>query len=314
MSCEACRDGIALFVLCRVIVLSIVKRMIKKAVQDTGSFFKGSLFAIRTLCEGKRTKFKDKTDKDILLCGNGPSLSRIDLEKAKKRGIEIACVSFFPSKNKDFFRVKPGYLFLIDPLFFDYRKVYAKDDPAYIEMERLYEALQKVDWEMKLVVRQGNHVNIDNVHIKVEYLSQYSYFGQGAEHYLDYLYKRDLVILGAQNVCVSALFYFINITSGTIYLSGLDMSEFTCLAVDEDNDVYVETVHSYGVKKVSLNKQFQYKKGELYKKLAVYQRTFEQFYYLSGFAERMNRKVINLAPDSYLDVFEKKVIKELEAD
>ena len=291
---------------------NFIKKMIKKTFKSMYAVLKGSYLSLRTLCAGNRDTFRSKSGKDVLFCGNGPSLSRIDLKKARKNGMDIACVNFFPSKNKDFFKVKPDYLFLLDPAFFNYSEMHCQTDQESLQIKELYDVLKKVDWNLEVVVRQGAKLPIKNDCLKVTAISKYSYSGEGATPFLDFLYRHDLLIPGAQNVSIAAVFFLLNRTAGTIYLSGVDMSEFKCLVVDENNEVFVETVHNYGTSRIPT--QGLIKKGELYRLLGLYQLMFEQFYYLSRYARRLKRTVINLAPESCLDVFDKKILKELETD
>ena len=266
----------------------------------------------RTLCAGRRDKFTEKSEKDVLFCGNGPSLSHIDLKKARDKGMEIACVNFFPANNGDFFEVRPQYLFLMDADFFKYRENEPEPDDGYLQFRKLYDNLKKVDWPLEIIVRQGDRLPIENSFIRVTPLSRYSFYSDRATRFLDFLYRHDLVILGAQNVAIGGLFFLLNRTKGTIYMSGVDMTEYKNLVVDEDNNVFMVTKHNYGTLKRPTNHVIQ--KGEFYKLLGYYQRMFEQFYYIGQYAGRADRKIFNLALESDVDVFEKVTVKDLQAD
>lgn len=289
-----------------------IKTFLGKLRQDSSLFMKGTLLSFRTLCAGSRDTFRNKSDKDVLFCGNGPSLSHVDLKKARDKGMEIACVNFFPANNKDFFEVRPQYLFLMDQDFFKYCDNYPEGSSRSLQFGKLYDHLKKVDWNLEIIVPQGSRLPIQNEYIKVTPISKYTCYGDGATRFLDMLYRHDLVLLGAQNVAIAAVFFLLNRTTGTIYLTGVDMTEYKNLIVDENNDAFMVNIHSYGTIKRSTDHVI--KKGEFYKLLGYYQRMFEQFYYLSKYAKRLNRTIINLTLESHIDVFDKKIIRELEAD
>ena len=276
-------------------------RIIRNLIKNIAFYIKGVLYAILTLLNGERTNFDEKIHGDILLCGNGPSLSAIDLKSVKKDGIEIACVNYFPIKNHEFFTIKPKYLFLIDPWFFN-----GELGTNSSENKQLYEALNNVDWEMKVISLQGYDLPIQNEKITNEHISKYSLTGDS--DFLDFLYRHDLVKTGALNVAVAALYYFISTVKGSIYLIGVDMSEFKQLKVDSNNNVYIDTIHNYGKRIESADSLIN--KGEFYILLGFYQGMFEQFYYLSKYALRRQVNVKNLAGESYLDMFEKTTIEK----
>ena len=292
--------------------MSGIKRILNNMRQASSLFWKGTFLSVRTLCAGDRDKFRNKSDKDVLFCGNGPSLSHVDLKKARNRGMEIACVNFFPANNKVFFEVRPQYLFLMDQDFFKYTDNHPGSNEGSLRFGKLYDNLKKVDWNLEIIVPQGSRLPIHNECIKVTPISKYTCYGDGATRFLDMLYRHDLVLLGAQNVAIAAVFFLLHRTTGTIYLTGVDMTEYKNLIVDENNDAFMVNIHNYGTIKRSTDHVI--KKGEFYKLLGYYQRMFEQFYYLSRYAKRLNRTIINLTLESHIDVFDKKIIRELEAD
>ena len=114
-----------------------------KAVTDGVEILLKSIYkTVRTLSRGERIKFSETPGQEVIILGNGPSLNEIDLQEVARHGMEIACVNYFPTKNEEFWRVKPKYLVLFDPGF------YLKGESMPPEVKKLMVLLEKVDWEL----------------------------------------------------------------------------------------------------------------------------------------------------------------------
>ncbi|WP_042700618.1 hypothetical protein [Methanocorpusculum bavaricum] len=233
----------------------------------------------------------------ILVVGNGPSAKEIDLEYVSKKGISILCVNYFASQNEDFFKIRPKYYCAIDPFF------YSDQNAASIENEALINALNKVDWDMTYICLAHQELPaLKNTHIKMISLNNLEYFGK----YWKYtLYSKNKANFGFQNVILAALYFCITGNAKTVYLCGVDSDWHRELFVDENNNVYLESVHFYGVEKVNLTAKGDLKKGEYYKYAGYYYKTMEEFYYSSQYAAYKKVDVYNLTLNSYIDVFEK---------
>ncbi len=269
-----------------------------KAVTDGVEILLKSIYkTARTLSRGERIKFSETPGQEVIILGNGPSLNEIDLQEVARHGMEIACVNYFPTKNEEFWRVKPKYLVLFDPGF------YLKGESMPPEVKKLMVLLEKVDWELRIVGIQGETLPIKNENIIYEPVNTSELYSDRLSKYLDALYKRNILNVGQQNVVIGAGYYFVCKRVKHLYYAGIDMSEFKYLFVDENNEIYTDAVHNYGTTR---HRCTVVNKGEFYKLLRMYQRMFEQFYYLARFAERQNVPVTNLSINSYVDVFEKK--------
>lgn len=278
-----------------------MKRKFKWVIYALSVIGRGVFYSIKTIAAGDRTDFSIKIEKDILVCGNGPSLSDVNLKKINPNDMDVAVVNFFPVSNPSFFIIKPKYLFLLDGAFFT-KKEEMEDVQLYDNVNRLKTILEKVDWDLVVVTHQRYNMKIMNKNIRFEKLSNYSLCGDVLNKFVDLLYRNNLVNVGGSNVIIGALFYFINkIRNHNIYLAGVDMSEFKHLVVDKENNVFVDAIHNYGANR----KKVKVKPGGLYISLGWYQKMFEQFYYLSQYATRRNVAVYNLSTNSYLDSFAK---------
>lgn len=277
-------------------MISRIVKLIKAFIES----LKGIYFSMRTLLSGKREKFVEEPDKSVLIMGNGPSLANTDIEKILEKKPYVACVNFFPAKDKRFMEIKPEFLCLFDPIFF-------KQTPSSEEKKKeLFDILEKVDWPLKIICTQGHRLSVQNENISYAHIASYSYYGEGLRKFRHFLYRHNLTNCGLQNVMIGAGYYFVSKKMKEIYLAGLDMSEFKMLYVGEENEVYVAAQHHYGNEKIKHSELGLFKRGEFYKLLGCYVTMFEQFYGLEKYAKSQGVKVYNLTPESYVDVFEKR--------
>lgn len=259
------------------------------------------------------TKLGDVVGEKVLIVGNGPSVNDIDLTLLRKRrpDIEICCVNYFPSKYSKFYELKPEYLCLINPRFF----MDDNDVPVENRTERkiMYDCLEKVTWDMTIVTMQSFHKKvINNSHIKILYIADNTipYNDLFSKKILN-VYKRNLANCGGQNVVIVAGFFFTLMKYKEIYIAGIDMDEYQCYRINEDNHIILRTKHFYGIREIDLVENNLWSEGSFYKLLASYQRTFEQFYYLAKFANDNNVKIYNLTLNSFVDVFSKVNIEDI---
>lgn len=271
-----------------------VKRLIKWCINALWVVILLVYGAARALLHGRRADLTQPLDKPVMVLGNGPSLNDIDLPAVKAAGIELACVNFFPTRHDAFWSLCPGYLILLDPAF------HASTPTP--EVAQLWAALEKVTWPMEIIVPQGSKVSVGNDRLRIVPLSKFGAAGDALFGLQYWLYRRNLVTVGFQNVAIGAGFYFITRRVPKLYYAGIDMSEFKQVFVDEQNRIYIDTVHSYGTKRAY---RAGLKPGELYRLMGEYQLLFAQFRYLSLYARRQGVPVINLSVNSYVDVFEK---------
>ncbi len=234
----------------------------------------------------------------VLVLGNGPSLKDTDVAAFANDGYELLCVNFFPQRDPRFLELKPRYLCLIDPAFYEEEKNRDRED-----IKQLFEKLNIVDWKLNIITMMGVKMPVENVNINYIYLCEH----EATEPYypgLKYdLYRKNILSCGFQNVVIGALFYLIANGCKNICVTGIDMSEFRLLSVDEDNNICMDAEHFYGKEK---RKVTFVGRGEFYLALKAYQRMFEEFHYIAEFAAEQNSKILNLSLNSYVDVFEKK--------
>lgn len=261
-------------------------------------YFVEDLFNISvSLLKGKRAIPGNSNWEPIFILGNGPSLKGIDLLSFKGK-CKFACVNYFPLQENLFFELKPAFLCIIDPFFFDS----AEDDSS---KKRMIGVLNKVSWKMTIITVQGNGIEINNSNIQYEYIScRSTKYDRNAIR--RFILSNNYSTTGLQNVMNGALYYFVMKNYKRIFLAGLDMSEFTAFSIDERNHVLLKIEHFYGEELVDFTENGTILEGDFHTWLGYYSKMLDQFYYTHQFALSKGVEVINFTTNSYVDVFKKR--------
>jgi len=257
-------------------------------------FYYLSRSAIKEHMRGSKrriTSFKEK----FVIVGNGPSAGDFDFLEAERHGYSIICVNGFAAQNQDFFEIKPKYYCIVDDRYFE-------KDSEYNFVKELREALEKVDWDLQIILLGRHTFNIDNERIKYVYLNDNIYKGT---YFRLSLLKNNLATDGYQNVIHAALYFAITAKAEEVILIGVENDWHRELVVDENNNVYREYRHFYAEEK-ALVTGIQIEKGELYKYFYWYYLTLKRYQQLSEYAEWNGVRVYNATPNSYVDVYERK--------
>ena len=241
----------------------------------------------------KNNKY-DNFGEDIVILGNGPSLKK---SKYKKIKADFCCVNDYPIENKLFFEIKGKYLCLADPLYF------CKDNKIE-RVERLLSVLMKVNWNMYIIYPKNFKLTINNKYIHFIRLNITNITNINSRFDF-FLLNNNIFSCGAQNVIILAMYYFILSRYKTIYLFGVDMSEFKYYFIDSDCRIYKEPDHFYKEERLYID---FVKKGDFDVLLGYYVEMFKEFKNISKFAKHNGTAVYNCSINSYIDVFEKKHI------
>lgn len=274
--------------------------ILRKAFKTTEVFLEVNIKAVRSVMSGAVFKKWRPCKKKVLIIANGPSLNHIDISRFLNGAYDIACVNNYPFQHKEFWTIKPRYLILVDP-------VYYKERPGTADIKnKLIAALEQVSWELLIVAPYGSGLDVKNQHIRYEWIGRDHIAGaEVLKKYRFSLYKKRILHMGHINVVIAALYYFITNGAGKIYIAGLDMTEYKCLTVDENNDIWVESVHSYGTEWKRFMDYGILQRGELYKLLEMYALMFREFHEVSEYAKEMKAQIVNLNPESQVDVLAK---------
>lgn len=273
--------------------------MKKRYVYSVLNALEGFIKAVYAIVKGIPFARIVNSGKDVVILANGPSLNEINLDELSDRNFDIVCVNYFPNKNEHFWTIKPEYLCLIDGAFFD------REHPIHRENNmKLYQALEEVDWPLRIISLYKNKLPLENRFISYEFVADKVLDGNYLKRFCYFLYDHNLVCSGAQNVVVTAGYWFVRQKRPTVYLAGLDMDEFKSYYVDEINNIYLYSSHSYGNKKVLITGRGR-DKGDFSILLDNYATMFKQFRVLAEYAETRGVRIVNTTMQSYVDVFSK---------
>ena len=253
-----------------------------------------------------REKFKygkprpfDKRDENLLIVGNGPSAGRIDFSYYKDNGFSLMCVNDFALKEDMFFSLKPKYYCCIDDLMYSPKELENNEN-----VKKVFENLNKVDWDMVFLCRNNQNPPLNNPHIKIV-KTNVSVLTNSFEKYTFKKYLKNKACPDFQNVICCCVFFAICSKFNEVMLTGVEFDMHKELIVEKNNDVYREYRHFYGVHKVNITEEGQIKKGEIYKYFYFSYLTLYQYKLLSEFAQKAGVKVTNLTINSTIDSFPK---------
>lgn len=275
-----------------------MKELIKRIMRGAALILEGLIQGTRALADGARALPPLTSEKNILVMGNAPSLNSIDLVRVDRSRFDLLCVNSFACNEQLFFELKPEYYCIVDPAFF------CGSEPVNGNRRRLFDALRKVDWHMKIIIPAGCRPPVDNERLSYIHVTRRELHFEALPAFRNFLYRRNLCSCGMQNVIVAALSYLICAKAKAIYMAGVDISEFKGLYIDENNEVLVETNYFYGTVRCKFS-DMPLEPGEFYKVLECYVRMFRQFHVVAGFAQAQGVKIYNLSKSSYVDSFER---------
>lgn len=235
--------------------------------------------------------------KKIVLVGNGPSAKDFTMYRFKEKGYEFCCVNFFSLTEDVFFKLKPEYYCYIDPAFI--RKGDAQDERVI----KLVEIFQKVDWNIKIITYPGFTLQINNKHISYLYLNHNNFEGKITK-IKRFLFNSNSACPILTNVSAAALFFFVISKCERIILTGVDLSTFQDIHVDQYNRVFCINHHFYGDERKYLD-EGAIPVGRLYEWFYYNYLAFWGFAIISKLAKANGVKIYNTSIESYVDVFEK---------
>lgn len=272
------------------LIISIINIMIA-LVLKTFSLFK------------KNKKIKVKKAKTIHIIANGLSLNSSVNKLIKMRDSKsLTCVVNYFANTDKYELIMPDYYFLVDKGLFDDRIANKK---LYFNIEK------KTKWKMKLFVPQNylhskNLIKIRNNN-KIEVITFTNIPIIGGNKYINsWLYYFNIATPAYRNVLHCAIYNCLRFGFKKIYLWGADYSWLENITMKQDNNVYLNDKHFY---EPNNNKEIplfntNYKFSKYLKRLSLNLQIYEELEILSN---RLNSKILNMNPKSWIDAFEKKV-------
>ena len=164
---------------------------------------------------------------------------------------------------------------------------------------------------MTIISPQKYKLDCKNAKLSYDYISRIGLNLSSPKRSAMWLYRNNFANCGMQNVAVSALYYFSLMKAKKVFIFGLDMNEFMHFTIDQNNDVWAVYKHFYGEDKSNQTELGFIKKGEFCVWLGYYSKMFYEFSYVSKFADVQGTKIYNMNCQSYVDVFEKITMEDI---
>ena len=287
--------------------------MLLLKIQDfLKNFFKVIETLIRVLIKSKiqtRLQIKTPESKEIIILGNGPSLTR-ELEDYKPhiRMMDVFCVNFFPETQ--FYRKwKPKYYIMNAPELWRNRV----DDHFIERSDHLFNTINKETyWPLTLFIpveakkfsRWQSHINNNN-NINIIYYNNTPV--EGWKWFRELFFKLNLGMPRPHNVFIPSIFLSINMGYDKIYLLGADHSWLEEIRVNDDNEVLMNQRHFYDENKKDYKSMSKTGTGKrnLSEILYKFMTTFNSYYILNDYSKGLNCKIMTSTKGSYIDAFDR---------
>lgn len=255
----------------------------------------GNLFSLKN--------FKtNKTNKTLYILGNGKSLNNSNLKENEHVDFLVVNRHVLSENYKE---IKPRYYVLADPHFFQHSE----------GLSILKRINDETLWEMTIYLPYNKNTRytlvskyINNRNISIVYYNLNSF--RGFRCILHFLYTKQLSMPIVQNVLVASIMIGILLKYKTIELFGVEHTWTRYLYVDENNVVYLDNPHFFDKEKEKAKplKEIQHTdEYPFYLILENYSRMFKSYWEINEWikCKKMDVKIINKTPGSFIDAFEK---------
>jgi len=235
----------------------------------------------------------------IRILANGPSLNK-ELEELISKNIDLSnslVLNYFVSSDI-FTKIKPRYYCLADPLFFT--------EENYTEkVHKLFEELNKVDWEITLFVWIQGVATINkyvqNKNITIKGISTLTY--EGSESRRNEYYEKGIAVPSYVNVTIMGLYVLLNLGYSEICLYGVDHTFLKEIVIDDDNDLCILNQHFYGDEFRKYNEIRDGIKWGVSEFIYNYYLTFVEHKRMRNYADYLGASIINCTHASWIDAY-----------
>lgn len=235
----------------------------------------------------------------LAVLANGPSLRPLlDGDRAALEGCDLMTVNFAPN-TPQFFELRPQWLVLADPHFFD-----GLSDPNVV---RLWESLSRVDWPLALCVPAGRRqLAASRLPGCVRLLTFNLTPAEGLDAVSHWLYRRGLAMPRPRNVLIAALMVALRQGYRDIRIFGADHTWSRSLWVDDQNRVVSVQPHFYEDRKDELDRvAAEYAGYHLHDILRSLTVAFESYWRIARWARSLGAVIVNCTPGSMIDAFDR---------
>lgn len=199
--------------------------------------------------------------------------------------------------------LKPRYYVLADPTFFH-------PNACYDGTEVLKKILAETNWKMTLFVpwEHAHDVELKSTEwVTIQYVNQSWYFGP--EQYREYLYEHNLAMPKVNNVLASSIYLAIFLGYKEVELYGVEHSWTRDLYVNKYNHTCIKDSHFFDEEEVEANVIIDGsgRPMKFHEVLQMYADYFPAYWELRELADKHHCHIINCAPNSFIDAFEKMI-------
>lgn len=259
------------------------------------------------------TKLKNNNllSEECIILANGPCLKKdleINYDYINNR-IKF-CVNFF-ALSDEYEKLKPEYYVLSAPEF------WLKKTTDYFKNQRkklIDNLISKTAWKITLLIphQAKNSTFIKSISInkkiKIKYYNNTPV--EGIQKIINWLYKLNLGMPRPHNVLIPSIFLALNIGFKKIFIFGADHSWHEEIRVNEINEVTVNHSHFYDKPEVRMPMYKldgkEYHIHDIFRKLHY---AFKGYFVIKDYAEFLGAKIYNASSKSYIDAFERILIK-----
>ncbi len=261
---------------------------------------------------------KRKSD-DLIILGNGPSLSK-DMDNIRSiiKNRDVLGVNYFVA-TKEFLELKPLYHVIVSQQYWGTDENEGWDN----DRKRIFIILvEKVDWEFNLfvpIVASKSKGWIDfmaqNKNIKLNFFNL-TPLDDDPSFFSGHL-KKFKACPRPHNVLIPSILIGINLKYKNCYIAGADHSWLPELFVTQDNVPMMAQKHFYADQLKSLNstllsdsakpvfQENSLKHKPLHEILHKFYYSFKSYWFLKEYAELEGTKIYNLTEGSFIDAFDK---------
>lgn len=231
------------------------------------------------------------SQKEINIIGNAPN-SGFNFSDFTEDSINI--MVNFSYKTNEFKRIKPKYLCLIDPIFYEKTEI----------QDELLLALSKIEWDLEIVSLAHYSKNklfpkLEKNNIKANYIRCIESTGISNNSILRFIYSHNFGVPVFQNVAIAATYFAIQTGAKKINLCNVKLDMYTKTIVDKENNIFLIDEHYY---KTVMRKVNDF---DMHSWLLAFSKMFLGFKQISKYAKQLNVTIVNKTEDSHIDVFEK---------
>lgn len=243
----------------------------------------------------------------LIIMGNGPSLNDTIRDDFDLLSAHKTLAVNYAAKSPDFFRLKPRYYVMIDPVFFT--------EPDNVNVQQLWRDLsERVDWDMTLFIPAGVSVLAKfpaDSKVRVQRINPVGV--EGFKWLENCMFASGRGMPRPRNVLIASLMVALKLGFKRIFIVGADHTWSKSLEVDENNVVVSVQPHFY-----KDNEAEHKRNAAVYKNIRLHQIyysfyvAFSSYFAIERFARHIGADIYNATPGSFIDAFRRKPLSDIE--